>query len=85
MGQEHLLNASMERLLMVLIDLYQKIAAARALCSARYVASVTRWEVCSRSSWPSAHRIRCCYLGPDLPPMELAKAVARRKAAWRWA
>jgi hypothetical protein len=35
MGQEHLLNASMERLLMVLIDLYQKIAAARALCSAR--------------------------------------------------
>lgn len=76
-AQEHLLTASMERLLMATIHTYQKAAyGPRAVYS---TLSGERHGIgCLLAAFIAASQgIRCCYLGPDLPPIELARAVKK--------
>jgi methanogenic corrinoid protein MtbC1 len=80
MAQEHMLTASVERLLMATIHLYQKIAVGPRLMFGTLGGERHGIGSLMAAFIASAQGFRGCYLGPDLPPEELAQAVKKSGA-----
>ncbi len=76
-GQEHLLSACMERLLMSTINVYQKVASGPRVVYGTLSGERHGLGALMAALLAVAQGMRCCHLGIDLPPHELAEAVQK--------
>jgi len=80
-AQEHLLTASVERLVNTTMHTFQKVARGPGIVFATLTGE--RHDIGSRLAafLAASQGLRCIYLGAELPAHELAEAAKRSKAA----
>jgi methanogenic corrinoid protein MtbC1 len=79
-GQEHLLSACMERLLMSTLNVYQKVASGPRVVYGTLSGERHGLGALMAALLAAAQGMRCCHLGIDLPPHELAEAVQKSES-----
>jgi MerR family transcriptional regulator, light-induced transcriptional regulator len=79
-AQEHLLTASLERLLMATIHVYQRTARGPRMVFGTLSGERHGLGSLLAAFIAAARGVQCCYLGPELPPDELARAVGKTHA-----
>jgi methanogenic corrinoid protein MtbC1 len=80
-AQEHLLTASVERLVMSTMHTFQKVARGPGIVFATLAGERHAIGSLLAAFLAASQGIRCIYLGADLPAHELAEAAKRSKAA----
>jgi DNA-binding transcriptional MerR regulator/methylmalonyl-CoA mutase cobalamin-binding subunit len=80
-AQEHLLTASVERLVMVTMHTYQKAAWGPGIVFGTLPGERHVLGSLLAAFLAASHGLRCCYLGADLPPEELAEAARKSRSA----
>lgn len=80
-GQEHLLTASVERLVMATLHTYQKAARGPGMVFGTLAGERHAMGSLLAAFLAGSQGVRCIYLGADLPPVELAQAAVRSGAA----
>lgn len=80
-AQEHLLTASVERLVMVTMHTYQKTARGPGIVFGTLAGERHVLGSLLAAFLAASQGLRCCYLGPDLPPEELAQAADRSRSS----
>jgi methanogenic corrinoid protein MtbC1 len=79
-GQEHLLSACMERLLLSTLNVYQKVASGPRVVYGTLSGERHGLGALMAALLAAAQGLRCCHLGIDLPPRELAAAVKKSES-----
>ncbi len=80
-AQEHLLTASVERLVMTTMHTFQKAARGPAMVFGTLTGERHVIGSLLAAFLAASHGLRCIYLGAELPPAELAQAAVRSHAA----
>ena len=80
-AQEHLLTASIERLVMTTLHTFQKSARGPAMVFGTLAGERHAIGSLLASFLAASQGVRCIYLGAELPPVELAQAAVRSGAA----
>jgi methanogenic corrinoid protein MtbC1 len=80
-AQEHLLTASVERLVMTTLHTFQKAARGPAMVFGTLAGERHAVGSLLAAFLAASQGLRCIYLGADLPPVELAQAAVRSGAA----
>jgi MerR family transcriptional regulator, light-induced transcriptional regulator len=80
-AQEHLLTASVERLVMTTLHTFQKAARGPGMVFGTLAGERHAIGSLLAAFLAASQGIRCIYLGPELPPAELAQAAVRSGAA----
>jgi len=80
-AQEHLFSASVERLLMVTIHTYLKTPRGPSILFGTPSGERHALGSLEAAFLAASRGLRCFYLGPDLPPAELAEAARRLDVA----
>jgi MerR family transcriptional regulator, light-induced transcriptional regulator len=80
-AQEHLLTASVERLVMATLHTYQKAARGPGMVFGTLAGERHAIGSLLAAFLAASQGVRCIYLGADLPPVELAQAAVRSGAA----
>jgi MerR family transcriptional regulator, light-induced transcriptional regulator len=80
-GQEHLLTASVERLVMTTLHTFQKSARGPGMVFGTLAGERHAIGSLLAAFLAASQGMRCIYLGADLPPLELATAAIRSGAA----
>jgi DNA-binding transcriptional MerR regulator/methylmalonyl-CoA mutase cobalamin-binding subunit len=79
-AQEHLLTASVERLVMTTLHTFQKAARGPAMVFGTLAGERHAVGSLLAAFLAASQGLRCIYLGADLPPVELAQAAVRSGA-----
>ena len=79
-AQEHLLTASVERLVMTTMHTFQKVARGPGMLFGTLAGERHAIGSLLAAFLAASQGIRCIYLGADLPPSELAQAALRSNA-----
>lgn len=80
-AQEHLLTASVERLVMVTMHTYQKAARGPGILFGTMSGERHVLGSLLAAFLAASHGLRCCYLGAELPPEELAQATRKSRSS----
>jgi methanogenic corrinoid protein MtbC1 len=80
-AQEHLLTASVERLVMTTLHTFQKAARGPGMVLGTLTGERHAIGSLLAAFLAASQGMRCIYLGADLPPVELAQAAVRSGAA----
>jgi MerR family transcriptional regulator, light-induced transcriptional regulator len=80
-AQEHLLTASVERLVMTTMHTFQKAARGPGMLFGTLAGERHAVGSLLAAFLGASEGMRCIYLGADLPPFELAQAAVRSSAA----
>lgn len=80
-AQEHLLTASVERLVMATLHTFQKSARGPGMVFGTLAGERHAIGSLLAAFLAASQGVRCIYLGADLPPAELAQAAVRSGAA----
>ncbi len=80
-AQEHLLTASVERLVMATMHTFQKAARGPAMVFGTLTGERHAIGSLLAAFLAASQGMRCIYLGAELPPAELAQAAVRSHAA----
>jgi MerR family transcriptional regulator, light-induced transcriptional regulator len=79
-GREHMLSACLERLLMSTINVYQKVASGPRVVYGTLSGERHGLGALMAALLAAAQGLRCCQLGIDLPPPELAEVVEKTES-----
>jgi MerR family transcriptional regulator, light-induced transcriptional regulator len=79
-GREHMLSACLERLLMSTINVYQKVASGPRVVYGTLSGERHGLGALMAALLAAAQGLRCCHLGIDLPPRELAEVVEKTES-----
>jgi DNA-binding transcriptional MerR regulator/methylmalonyl-CoA mutase cobalamin-binding subunit len=80
-AQEHLLTASVERLVMTTMHTFQKVARGPGMVFGTLTGERHAIGSLLAAFLAASQGLRCIYLGAELPPAELAQAAVRSRAA----
>jgi len=80
-GQERLVSGSVRRQASAILNSYHATAAGPTIVFATFSGELHELGILMYAALAASHRIRVCYLGPDMPPRDIGEFAARVGAA----